>query len=47
VWEDAVDDGYIDRTFVAGKGTIVSVSPEGLAFLERHGRKVPAQLATV
>lgn len=46
VWEDAVDDGYIERTYVDGKGTIVSVSAAGLAFLEKNGRKIPAQLAT-
>lgn len=40
VWEDAVDNGYLLRTYVAGKGVTVSVSEAGLDFLQSHGRTV-------
>lgn len=45
VWEDAVDAGYIERTYVDGKGSIVSVSEVGLAFLRANGRTAPGQFA--
>jgi hypothetical protein len=38
VWEDAVDHGYLSRTYVDGKGVTVSVSDVGMAFLKSHGR---------
>lgn len=40
VWEDAVDQGYLTRTYVEGKGVTVSVSDAGLDFLRSHGRLV-------
>lgn len=46
VWEDAVDRGFVIRELAPGaehgprpgKGRIVRVSDEGLAFLQSHGR---------
>lgn len=38
VWEDAVDQGYVIRTHIDGKGVTVSVSEEGINFLRSHGR---------
>ena len=38
VWEDAVDSGYIIRTYVEGEGVTVSVSQDGLTFLRSHDR---------
>lgn len=38
VWEDAVDRGFVTREPAKGKGRIVRVSDEGLAFLRAHGR---------
>jgi len=38
VWEEANARGYIIREHVAGSGTLISVSPIGLAVLDRHRR---------
>lgn len=38
VWEDAVDYGYLTRTYVDGEGVVVSVSADGINFLRSHGR---------
>ncbi|MGB0631655.1 MAG: hypothetical protein ACPGRZ_13275 [Alphaproteobacteria bacterium] len=46
VWEDTVDGGYIDRNYVPGTGTVVSVSDKGRDFLRSRGRKLPVRLAT-
>tara|TARA_Y100001935_G_scaffold228165_2_gene206911 strand:+ start:239 stop:382 length:144 start_codon:yes stop_codon:yes gene_type:complete len=46
MWEDAVDDGYIRRNYIEGKGTIVSVSDTGLGLLRKYGREAPQELAT-
>ena len=42
VWEDAVDYGYLTRTYVEGKGVTVSVSENGIKFLQSHGRETAA-----
>ena len=36
VWEEANARGYIVREHLAGAGTLISVSPDGLAFLDQH-----------
>jgi hypothetical protein len=33
VWEEANARGYIERTHLDGAGALVSISPQGLAFL--------------
>jgi hypothetical protein len=38
VWEDAVDYGYVTRTYGEGQGVVVSVSTDGINFLRSHGR---------
>lgn len=40
VWEDAVDNGYLLRTYIDGEGVIVSVSDAGADFLRQNGRTV-------
>jgi hypothetical protein len=36
VWEEANDRGLVERRHVGGAGQLVSVSPQGRAFLQRH-----------
>ena len=38
VWEEANERGYIVREHFAGTGTLISVSPKGLAHLKHHRR---------
>jgi len=38
VWEEANARGYIVREHIAGAGTLISVSPNGLAHLIHHRR---------
>jgi hypothetical protein len=38
VWEEANARGYIAREHIAGAGTLISVSPGGLAHLDCHRR---------
>ena len=38
VWEEANARGFVDREHRPGKGTFVSVSDEGRAFLAQHAR---------
>ena len=40
VWEDAVDHGYVSRTYIDGEGVTVSVSEKGINFLRSNGREV-------
>jgi D-3-phosphoglycerate dehydrogenase len=35
VWEEANDRGLVQQHFVAGRGRLVSISPEGTAYLQR------------
>jgi hypothetical protein len=38
VWEEAVDRGYVARAWVAGRGAMVTLTPQGAAFLSEKGR---------
>ena len=38
VWEEANAHGYIQREHVAGSGSLISLSPLGLAVLDAHRR---------
>jgi hypothetical protein len=38
VWEDAADRGFVVVTDVASQELMVDLTPDGRAFLERHGR---------
>lgn len=38
VWEEAMDRGYIETQFEAGRGRFVLVSPGGAALLAAHVR---------
>jgi hypothetical protein len=38
VWEEANARGYIIREHLAGAGVLISVSSDGQAFLNQHGR---------
>ena len=38
VWEDAKDLGYLARTEAGGQSLVV-VTPAGMAFLAKHGRR--------
>ncbi|MGD1878741.1 MAG: hypothetical protein ACFB13_14740 [Kiloniellaceae bacterium] len=40
VWEDAVDRGLVARRADGSGDPLVSVTPAGLDFLDRHGRQV-------
>jgi D-3-phosphoglycerate dehydrogenase / 2-oxoglutarate reductase len=40
VWEEATDRGYVVRRFVAGRGTLISLSPAGEARLSAADRAV-------
>ena len=40
VWEDAVDRGFVTRSFAAGQETKVEVTATGFAFLRSNGRSV-------
>ncbi len=40
VWEDAIDRGFVSRTFKGGQEAIVEVTPAGRAFLAANGRRV-------
>lgn len=41
VWEDAVDRGFVSRTFKGGQEAVVEVTAAGRAFLAANGRRVP------
>lgn len=34
IWEDAVEQGLVSRSFKAGKGDIVRVTDKGLAYVQ-------------
>lgn len=38
IWEDAVDNGYVERDTIAGLGLIVMVTEDGKKLLREHGR---------
>ena len=38
VWEDAMDEGYLERRFEPGQGLLVAVTPKGAALLGALGR---------
>jgi hypothetical protein len=38
VWEDAVDQGLVQREATAARGVVVRVTPAGRAYLADHGR---------
>ena len=41
VWEDAIDRGFLTRTFVPGQEAMVEVTAAGRDFLARHNRTPP------
>ncbi|MEM8975221.1 MAG: hypothetical protein AAGD43_24435 [Pseudomonadota bacterium] len=40
VWEDAIDRGFVTRTFKGGQDALVEVTAAGHAFLIANGRRV-------
>ncbi len=38
VWEDALDQGFILRRYVAGNELLVDLTPRGRSFIEDSGR---------
>ena len=39
IWEDAADQGFVERETIAGTGLVVAVTEDGRQFLRAHGRK--------
>jgi D-3-phosphoglycerate dehydrogenase len=44
VWEEANDRGFINQGFTAGRGRLVSLSPEGVTYLQHSQSRATTNL---